>query len=42
MQVPENLTYEEMEEGIAFAHERNVKCYLTINIFATHNRDIEP
>ena len=36
-----NLTYEEMEEGIAFAHERNVKCYLTINIFA-HNRDIEP
>ncbi len=36
-----NLTYEEMEEGIAFAHDRNVKCYLTINIFA-HNRDIEP
>ena len=36
-----NLTYAEMEEGITFAHERNVKCYLTINIFA-HNRDIEP
>lgn len=30
-----------MKEGIAFAHERGVKCYLTINIFA-HNRDIQP
>lgn len=36
-----NLTIEEMKEGIAFAHERGAKCYLTINIFA-HNRDIEP
>ncbi len=36
-----NLTIDEMKEGIAFAHERRVKCYLTINIFA-HNRDIQP
>ena len=36
-----NLTIGEMKEGIAFAHERGVKCYLTINIFA-HNRDIQP
>ncbi len=36
-----NLTIDEMKEGIAFAHERGVKCYLTINIFA-HNRDIQP
>ncbi len=36
-----NLTIEEMKEGVAFAHERGKKCYLTINIFA-HNEDIEP
>lgn len=36
-----NLSIEEMKEGIAFAHERGVKCYLTVNIFA-HNEDIEP
>ena len=36
-----NLTIGEMKEGIAFAHERGVKCYLTINIFA-HNRVIQP
>ena len=36
-----NLTVEEMEEGVAFAHERGKKCYLTINIFA-HNEDVEP
>lgn len=36
-----NLTTEEMEEGIAFAHERGKRCYLTLNIFA-HNEDIEP
>ncbi|MCI9639328.1 MAG: U32 family peptidase [Emergencia sp.] len=36
-----NLTIEEMKEGIAFAHERGKRCYLTINIFA-HNEDIEP
>lgn len=36
-----NFSYEEMKEGIAYAHARNVRCYLTINIFA-HNADIEP
>ncbi|MBR3786284.1 MAG: U32 family peptidase [Firmicutes bacterium] len=36
-----NLTLDEMREGVAFAHERGKKCYLTINIFA-HNEDIEP
>lgn len=36
-----NFSYEEMKEGIAYAHAHNVRCYLTINIFA-HNADIEP
>ena len=36
-----NLTFDEMREGVAFAHDRGKKCYLTINIFA-HNEDIEP
>ncbi len=36
-----NLSFEEMKEGIAFAHERGKRCYLAMNIFA-HNADIEP
>lgn len=36
-----NLTIDEMKEGVAFAHERGAKAYLTVNIFA-HNEDIEP
>ena len=36
-----NLTIDEMKEGVAFAHERGKRAYLTINIFA-HNEDIEP
>lgn len=36
-----NLTIADMEEGIAYAHQRGVRCYLTINIFA-HNDDILP
>lgn len=36
-----NLTLDEMREGIAFAHERGRKCYLTLNIFA-HNEDVAP
>ena len=36
-----NMTLEEMQEGIEFAHERGVKAYLTINIYA-HNEDIQP
>ncbi len=36
-----NMTMDEMKEGIEFAHQRGVKCYLALNIFA-HNEDIEP
>lgn len=35
-----NFSPEEMKEGIAFAHARNVKVYVTANILA-HNRDLE-
>ncbi len=35
-----NFTMEEMAEGIAFAHEHNVKVYVTANILA-HNYDLE-
>ena len=35
------FTYDEMREGIEFAHKRGKKCYLTLNIYA-HNEDIEP
>ncbi len=35
------FSFDDMIEGIAFAHERNRKCYLTLNIYA-HNEDIEP
>ncbi len=35
-----NFTYEDMEEGIAFAHNRGKKVYVTLNIFA-HNSDFE-
>lgn len=35
-----NFTLEEMEEGIIFAHEHNVKVYVTANILA-HNGDLE-
>ncbi|MBQ8590350.1 MAG: U32 family peptidase [Firmicutes bacterium] len=34
-----NFTIEEMEEGVAYAHERGKKVHLTLNIFA-HNEDI--
>lgn len=34
-----NFTYEEMKEGLAFAHARQAKVYVTVNIFA-HNRDL--
>lgn len=36
----DNFTPEEMKQGISYAHERNVKVYLTVNIYA-HNYDIE-
>lgn len=35
-----NFTIEEMGEGIAFAHSRGVRVYVTANILA-HNRDLE-
>lgn len=35
-----NFSAEEMREGIAFAHERGVKVYVTANILA-HNADLE-
>ena len=35
-----NFTKEEMAEGIAFAHARGVKVYVTANILA-HNEDLE-
>ena len=35
-----NFTLEDMREGIAFAHERGVKVYVTANILA-HNYDLE-
>ena len=36
-----NMTEDEMKEGIDFAHDHGVRCYLALNIFA-HNEDIEP
>lgn len=35
-----NFSLDEMKEGIAFAHERGAKVYVTANILA-HNRDLE-
>ncbi len=35
-----NFSMQDMEEGIAFAHEHGVKVYVTANILA-HNDDLE-
>ena len=35
-----NFSMEDMKEGIAFAHEHNVKVFVTVNILA-HNDDLE-
>ena len=35
-----NFSQEDMAEGIRFAHEHQVKVYVTANILA-HNRDME-
>lgn len=35
-----NLTLPEIREGVAYAHERGKKAYMTLNIFA-HNEDID-
>lgn len=37
----DNFTFEEMKEGIKYAHSKGVKCYLTMNIFL-HNEDVLP
>lgn len=36
-----NLTIKEIEQGVEYAHKKNVRCHMTLNIFA-HNEDIEP
>ena len=36
----DNFSTEDMREGVRYAHERNAKVYLTVNIYA-HNGDIE-
>ena len=35
-----NFSIEDMKEGVKFAHDRNVKVYVTANILA-HNQDLE-
>ena len=35
-----NFSIEDMKAGILFAHERGVKVYVTVNIFA-HNEDLD-
>ena len=35
-----NFTLEEIREGVQFAHKRNVRVFVTANIFA-HNQDLE-
>ncbi len=36
-----NLSIEEIEEGVTYAHSKGVRCHMAMNIFA-HNEDIEP
>ena len=33
-----NLSIEEIEEGVAYAHSKGVRCHMAMNIFA-HNED---
>ena len=35
-----NFSYEDMKEGISYAHKRGKKVYVAINIIA-HNKDFE-
>ena len=37
----DNFSLAEIKEGVQYAHNRNVKCYMAFNIFA-HNEDISP
>ncbi|MCQ2545977.1 MAG: U32 family peptidase [Clostridia bacterium] len=36
-----NMSIDEIREGVAFAHERGVRCHMAVNVYA-HNEDIEP
>lgn len=36
-----NMSIDEIKEGVAFAHERGVRCHMAVNVYA-HNEDIEP
>lgn len=36
-----NMTIDEIKEGVEYAHDRNVRCHLALNVYA-HNEDIEP
>lgn len=36
-----NLSTDEIREGVRYAHQKNVKCHMTFNIYA-HNEDIKP
>ncbi|MDO4868944.1 MAG: U32 family peptidase [Bacillota bacterium] len=36
-----NLTIDEIREGVSYAHERGVRCHMTLNVIA-HNEDLEP
>lgn len=35
------LDMEEIREGVRYAHERGVRCHMTLNIYA-HNEDLQP
>ena len=35
------MTVDEIRQGVAYAHERGVRCHMTLNIYA-HNEDLEP
>ena len=36
-----NLTIDEIKEGVQYAHDRGVRCHMTLNIIA-HNDDLLP
>ena len=36
-----NMTVEQIREAVRYAHERNVRCHLALNVYA-HNEDIRP
>lgn len=36
-----NLSIEEIQEGVEYAHEHGARCHMAMNIFA-HNEDIQP